>query len=327
MAKISIPCLVRKANKSGIANWYWQPSKTLRDAGFQPEALGKDEGRALDRARKLNEKVAAWKLGGEIPKIRNKRGIGSFSSLIERYRREILNGTRPDGKPRISRKTAETYETSLKRLELWAGKHPVAMITPARVRNLRDTAAKPKENGGIGHSSAFSMLKTLRQVMKFAESIDVIPKGSNPATDFGLGPPTPRRTVWEAEDEAAFIAAAYELGLPSMALAVELAIYSAQREGDLIAMTEGQLVTLELFDPVLQDRLAGDDGTVLGWRMTQHKTGVDLEIPIEQSIRSKLEKALRHNRARDRAKNPPITIPIIAPGSVSIKTRLSQCLR
>ncbi|KPH66360.1 hypothetical protein [Novosphingobium sp. ST904] len=51
MAKIRIPLLVGKTNKAGITSWYWQPSKTLADAGWKPISLGKDEGAALAAAR------------------------------------------------------------------------------------------------------------------------------------------------------------------------------------------------------------------------------------------------------------------------------------
>jgi hypothetical protein len=65
MAKINIPCLVGKTNKAGITNWYWQPSATLRRAGFKPEKLGKDDITAMRRAQDLNREVDAWKLGAD----------------------------------------------------------------------------------------------------------------------------------------------------------------------------------------------------------------------------------------------------------------------
>jgi hypothetical protein len=71
--------------------------------------------------------------------------------------------------------------------------------------------------------------------------------------------------LWERDDEGAFIAAAYALGLPSMALAIELAIYTAQRESDLIGMTEHQLTDqFAIHDARLSERFAGKDGRVLG---------------------------------------------------------------
>lgn len=262
MAKFTIPCLVGRTNKAKITSWYWQPSKTLRAAKWQPVALGKDETAAIAAARALNEQVERWKSGGKIDgplrtTVAKRESAGTFRALIGRYRREVIDGKKPDGSPRLKPKTRAVYETSLPRLDAWAGKHPVAYITPARVRALRDATAKPVDAGGIGHSAAFALLRVLRQVMAFAEKIDMIPKGTNPATHFDLAGPAPRSTIWTADDEAAFIAAAYELERPGMALAIELALYTAQREGDLIGFTEAQLGKHMLCVPV--GRVAIDD--------------------------------------------------------------------
>lgn len=312
MARIRIPCLVGKTNKAGLTSWYWQPSATLKKAGWAALSLGKDEGKAIEKARARNQDVEQWKLGGAKPaQVRTRIQAGTFNALIARYRREVLNGVKPEtGKPKIRPKTRAVYETSLARLEAWAGTQQVAYITPARVRTLRDKTAIPVKQGGLGHSAAFNLLKMLRQVMAFAESIDVIPKGSNPATDFDLGAPPPRHIVWELEDDAAFDAAAYDIGMPNMALARELGLYSAQREGDLIAFTEPQLQDLIILDPRLRDVLADENGVVKGWCVTQTKTSTDymlvgLEIPLEPKILAKVEAALRANRARDRAADPP----------------------
>lgn len=315
MAKFTIPCLVGRTNKAGITSWYWQPSKTLRAAKWQPVALGKDETAAIAAARALNEQVERWKSGGKIDgplrtTVAKRESAGTLRALIGRYRREVIDGKKPDGSPRLKPKTRAVYETSLPRLDAWAGKHPIAYITPARVRALRDATAKPVEAGGIGHSAAFALLRVLRQVMAFAEKIDMIPKGSNPATNFDLAGPAPRSTIWTADDEAAFIAAAYDLGRPGMALAIELALYTAQREGDLIAFTEAQLVELDIFDLRLREILAGKDGTVRGWSMEQAKMTTThsarcMEIPLEPKLAERVQAAIRTNRARDRAATPP----------------------
>lgn len=311
MAKVNIPCLVAKRNKAGITSWYWQPSKTLAAAGWKAMPLGKNEGAAIAAARVRNQEVERWKAGGaDVPQVKRRQQSGTFGALVDRYRKEHVNGRKPDGRPLLKPKTREVYETGLKRLEHWAGKHPVAYITPARVRALRDANAKPIEEGGLGHAATFNLLRLLRQVFAFAESVDVIPKGSNPATDFGLGKPPRRKQLWTPEDDSAFDTAARDLGLPSMALARELALYSAQRESDLIRFTEGQLVELEILEPVLRDRLQDQDRKVFGWSLTQGKTSTDyadvrLEIPLEPSILEKVRQQLRHNRARDRAADPP----------------------
>lgn len=311
MAQIRIPCLVGKTNKAGVTSWYWQPSKTLALAGWKAETLGKDEGKAIERARALNAQVELWKAGGQRPaEIRRRVENGTVDALIARYRREHVLGKRPDGRDQLRPKTREAYETGLARISEWAGKHPIAYVTPARVRALKDATARPVEAGGIGHAPAYNMLKTLRQLFAFAESVDLIPKGSNPATNFNLSPPPPRSVVWELDDDAAFDAAAIDLGLPGMALARELALYTAQREGDLIGFTEGQLQQLEILDPLVRQAFADQDGQVMGWRIVQGKTSTEyrrteLAIPFEPGLRAKIEAALRTNRARDRAAKPP----------------------
>lgn len=316
MAQIRIPCLVPKTNKGGITSWYWQPSATLSKAGWKPVTLGKDANAAYAAAQRRNEEVEAWKAGGARPHIKPKLQTGTVSALVDRYRREVLHGINPaTRKPKIKDSTAGIYEIALKRIDAWAGKHPIAYVTPARVRALRDANAKPIDQGGMGHSATFNLLKTLRQLFAFAERCDMIAKGSNPATAFDLGAPVPRAQVWSAEDEAAFIAAAYELNLPSMALAIELALYTAQRTSDLIAFTEPQLQALDIHDELVRNRFAGpadkdgNPGAVKGWCFNQQKTSdeyaqTEMEIPLEPMLLAKVEAAIRTNRARDRAATP-----------------------
>lgn len=314
MAKIQIPCLVSRTNQAGVTSWYWQPSRTLALAGFKPVALGKDRAVAMRLAEARNAEVADWKAGGQLPaaqQLQPRLQQGTVSHLVARYRREHVMGAKPDGRPLLRPKTREAYETALKRIEAWAGPHPLVYVTPARVRALRAAVARPADQpGGLGHAAAHALLKTLRQLFAFAESVDLIPRGSNPATSFGLSPPPPRATVWELDDDAAFDAAARDLGLPGMALARELALYSAQREGDLLGFTEGQLQVLEILDPVVRRTFAPDGEAVLGWQLDQAKTSTDysrrmLSIPFDPALLGRIQAALRTNRARDRAATPP----------------------
>lgn len=318
MAQIRIPCLVPKKNTAGvITSWHWQPSKTLRLAKWKPQPLGKDPGLAFAAAELRNAQVAAWRSGGPHPDLDHRgrtgpahRQLGTVAALVARYRTEHVHGKKPDGRPLLRAKTAEAYETGLKRIELWAGPQPLAFVTPARIRALRDKVARPTTNGGLGHSAAHALLKTVRQLFAFAEAVDLIPKGSNPATDFKLAPPPPRASIWELDDDAAFDAAARDKGLPGMALARELALYTAQREGDQILFTEGQLTELQILDPVVRRAFAPAGQPVMGWQLDQTKTSTDysrrmLALPFDQALLGKVQAALRTNRARDRSATPP----------------------
>jgi integrase len=308
MTKMRIPGMATRPNKDGGNRYYWKPSATLIAAGWKMLSLGKDEGKAIAAAIARNAEVEAWKNGDarieQTEKIKPRVSKGTVGDLVARYRREYVYGTKPTGGPRVAPRTAEGYETGLKRIEEWAGNKPVGSVTPLAVAKLRDVSL-----ASIRHAPALNLLRTLRQLFAFAESIEVIPKGSNPARKFDLPGLPPRSNVWEEADEAAFMAAANDLNMPSLALAIELALYSGQREGDLIAFTEPQLQRIFMHDAEVEAYFAGPDGTVKGWVMKQTKTSTEysktgMEIALEPWLLAKVEAAIRNNRARDRAADP-----------------------
>ncbi len=305
MANIRIPFLVKKRN-----SWFWQPSATLARAGWKSEPLGPDEGKAIEEARAINTRVAAWRLGGPAPDAIGKHvARGTGGELIARYRILHLNAKHQDGPKagqyKLADRTRENYETPLKRLEIWMGDMRLDAITPKRVKVLKETLTGPEAKGGIGHAPSFQTLKMGRQLFAFAISEDLF-TGANPFQNFGLGAPRARRTVWKTQHEKAFDDAAMRLGLPTMALARELALYSAQRATDLINFTEGDYDQIELFDPQLIAHFGDRDGIVKGWILEQqNKTDMPLQIPLDMARRKRIEDKLRANRARDRAANPP----------------------
>lgn len=311
MAEFKIEYLVAKKSKTKGVSWYIQPSKALRDAGWKGYPLGKiDRAAAIHAAEAFKARVDLWRATGEAAEgvnapIKTYVARDTVAALIARYRREYMNANGPDGTPNVATKTKESYATALKRIDMWAGKHPLAYVTPARVRALRDAMMNKKGPGYIGHAPALNTLKMLRQLFAFAISVDLIPKNSNPATDFDLGAPAPRKTVWKQSHDSAFDVSARHLGYPSMALARELGLYTAQREGDLIRFNEHAYSAIELFDPGQIDRLGDDHGVVRGWVLEyQHKTKMPLEIAFDRPLRAKVEAALRSNRARDRSATP-----------------------
>lgn len=300
MASIRIPCLVARTNGAGLTSWYWQPSATLRAAGWKPLALGKDESAAINAARRRNEDVATWKAGGGKPReVRKREAAGTVGALIARYRREVVQGRNADGMPAIAATTAKTYETSLKRLDIWAGKHPVAFITPARVRALRDAMMKPVEKGGIGHYPAHKTLVMGRTLFAFAKSIDLVER--NPFEDFGLAAPAPRDVIWSPEAHAAMVAMADARNMPSVALAIVLGFAIGQREGDLLALTQTKFVEIPRHKMQAEDYdqlvASAADDRVMGFRVRQKKTRAWVEVPVIGDVRARVEAAIARARA------------------------------
>jgi hypothetical protein len=76
-------------------------------------------------------------------------------------------------------------------------------------------------------------------------SEDLIAKGSNPFASFGLAAPPPRDVIWSPAARGAMVLAAYELGMPSMALAIMLGFATGQREADYLAMTHRHYVAIQ----------------------------------------------------------------------------------
>lgn len=302
MARITIPCLVGKPNKAGIVSWYWQPSATLAKAGWRPLALGKDRRAAQDAAEKRNAEVEEWRSGGAKPRqVKRREQAGTFGALLERYEREVIDGKDHDGEWIIARSTARTYRTGIKRLHAWAGKHLLSTITPARVKQLRKAMTAPASAGGIGHHAAHQTLKMGRQVFAFAESEDVIAKGSNPFGSFNLAAPPPRDVIWSPAARELMILTAYDMGMPSMALAIMLGFATGQREDDYLTMTHRQFVAIpeHKMQPEDYRTLAAlaPDNIPRGIRVRQSKTGAWVEVPVVGTVRWAIENNIASAKA------------------------------
>lgn len=301
MAKIRIPGLVPKTNKAGVTSWYWQPSKTLRAAGFAPLALGKAAGKdppdaVVRAARERNAEVEAWKNGGVTRlELKKRHQAGTLGAWIARYRRDVLDGTKPDGSPRIARSTRKTYNTGLLRLEAWAGKHPLAYITRARVKVLRDRLLET-----AGHHPTHDTLKMGRQLFAFILDHDESAIDKNPFENFGLAEPEPRDVIWSPPAREALIAQADAAGKPSIALAIMLGFAIGQREQDILALTAPKYVPIPEHKMQPEDfaTLAGlaPDGVPMGVRIHQLKTRAWIEVPVVGEVRRRIEANLARGR-------------------------------
>lgn len=303
MAKIRIHFLVEKPNKDGSASFYWQPSKTAKDAGWNSVAIGKDRFVAHRAAEERNRQYEAWVAGGAIAAqlaIAPRAQGGTLGALIKRYRRDVLDARKPDGSARIAESTAgKVYRPALDKLDAWAGKHPLAYITPARVRVLRDRMLET-----TSHHTTHQTLKMGRQVFAFGIKVDEIPLGANPFTSFDLAAPSPRSVIWSTPARVAMIAQARALGHLSIALAIQLGFAIGQREGDLLGLTIGQYAEIPEHKMQPEDfatlaKLA-PDGVPRGIRIRQNKTRAWIEVPVVGEVRREIEAAIARARSAGR---------------------------
>lgn len=300
MASFRVPFLVGKPNKDGSTSWHWQPSATLRREGWTSQPLGKDEAAAIDAAREINKQVEQWKAGKALPRIRARAADGTLARAIADYRRAVVEGTRPDGSPRIAPSTAKTYNSALKRLEAWGGRHPLAYITRQRVRALRDGMLQ----SGLGEHAAHTTLKLGRQLFAWLIDQDRWEQGKNPFESFGMAAPDPRETIWSPGARELIIATADAEGFPSIALAVMLGYAIGQREADILELTIPQWVALPEHKMQPEDyavlAAAAPDGTPRGIRIRQNKTGAWIEVPVTGEVRRRVEANIERAKAAGR---------------------------
>lgn len=296
--KVAIPGMVARTTTAGVLRYYWIPSPAQRRANWKSLSLGVELEAAMLAARVRNDAVDRWRTGGAKP-----RAVASFvrratvGSFIARYRRDWLESKDDGGRDRFEATTRSTYNSALNRIDAIFGDIAAVALTRKHVRDFRDAMMRPKAKGGVGHTTAHGTLRVLRTLLSWAVKHELLDR--NVAEDFELGMPAPRHQIWELDDIAAFIAAAHDLAMPGMALAVELAEWTGQRESDLIALTSAQWRPIVLRDRDLTAALAGTDGAVWGLSLRQGKTKVWVGLPIVGALRNRIEAAIATNANRE----------------------------
>lgn len=211
---------VEKSGAGGRSRYFWQPSKDLRAAGFQPMRLVDDEATAMRQADARNDEVDRWRDGRDL--IAPAPSVDSLSGLIADYRttrrwREIA--------PRTKR----SYEYCFGILVEWAGDVPVTAIDARRIERFHEALAVKTP------AKANASVRVLRLLLEHARRKGVVIV--NPAIRPRLVDSARKGRLWSHEAIAAFVAAADAAGYPSIGTAVALNEWLGQREGDLLALS------------------------------------------------------------------------------------------
>lgn len=296
--RLKVKGLRAKNYPSGI-RYYWEPTPAERKAKWTGLSLGSDMAEAIKAAEKRNEEIEDWKSGGAKPRaVARYRKRSTVGHGIQRYREEKLH--------RMAASTQRTASTPLNRLEQWAGDMPIAWVTRARVRALRDSLVKACEAKGQTTHPAFHVLERGRILWQWF--LDEELATSNPFERFGLSKPPPRQAFWTDRELAELAPAAAACGWPSIGLAAELGYYAGQREADNLkmAITAWREIPRTKFraDPTLYDQLANSDGPdagkVMGIYVRQGKTKRWVGIPVEGDTRRRIEAAIADAKAAGR---------------------------
>ncbi|WP_294277649.1 hypothetical protein [uncultured Sphingomonas sp.] len=293
MAKISIPCF-RIKNTAGGVRYYWEPSATLKKAGWKPLKLGQDEDAAIKAARARNAEIAAWRDGTASPRdVKRIEKRHTVDAVIAEFRTSRF--------PKLSEKTQVEYASKLGVISRWAGKERMDAISLDNIKAFRDALYAPRK-GVVRATSAYNTLKVLRALWSWALNNEHIT--SNPAAkDLDLSAPAPRQQFASALARQALVDAAIALDRPNMAAAMIMAWTIGQREEDLLKLLQSrydEIQPYEADDPAVYARMAAreKDGRVMGIRLRQGKTNLWVGVPVTMDAREKMEVAIAAAKAK-----------------------------
>ncbi len=249
--------LVVKRGRGGRPLFYWQPSRSLRALGFRCRRLPDDPAVARAEAERLNaeadrKRVAAARRRPPEPRP------GTVGALVAAYLastefRELAETTR------------RHYIAALERIRELCGDCAVEAVTPQVVQALKQEMATTAWQ-------ANAVLRVLRLLFNFGIQHGLCER--NPAAKFRQLRTPPRQRIWSRDEVERFLEACERLGRPSMALAVKLALWTAQRQGDILRL-----------------RWEDWDGGLL--RIRQGKTGRLVVVPVVGPLAEVLERAPR----------------------------------
>jgi integrase len=284
MARKRIRYLTERPGPRG-ARYFWQPSTALRARGWQLTRLPDDFAQAVAAAEQLNARVDAWRAGtGEGPNgerpgrapgeaAAERAAPGSVDALIAAYKASRFWLV-------LAPKTQRVYAWCLEKISAWAGDAPASAITPALVEKFYQRL----QVSGEGErketpAKAAAVIRVLRLLLEAGRRLEVRPGvpyvTGNAAARPGLTVRRQRQPrLWSAEDIAAMVAAADQLGWRSVGTAILLNSWIGQRLGDVLALPRwdvmggalvfkqsktGRTVSLPVhLVPALVERLAGE---------------------------------------------------------------------
>lgn len=216
------PPRLRQRWRARAAVWriWWEPETALRELGFEPVEL--DPKRltwSVREAKRLNGLVDQRRTGVAAPTQAVKEAR-TISALIHRYKQS----------PRFKTRAAATqrdYARGFTEIERKWGDSRVRDFTPTICYEWYETLYAER-----GVFMAAHILRKLSLLLAHGKKIGW--RDDNPCLGMQRETPPRRQRIGAWHELDALTAAARALGLPSMELAILLAIFTGQRRADII---------------------------------------------------------------------------------------------
>lgn len=290
----------------GRTMWHWKPSPRLRRHGFTNRKLGEDYESAVLAAIACNKEVEEWERGlaAIAPGKEVQRRPHSWDDAVTLYRRHpSFTGRTP--------KTQRQYTSALNQMRPWAldGRMVLREIDREMVLDFRNILVE----GNRPYRTA-SLLAVLSLFLQWAEDQKIIAR--SPATKLKIPAAPKRRHRIRIEDVPLLEEAARAEELDYVGLAFVFGFFAMQREGDLLAATRFHLGPVSDMSPQARRVLAGKDGKVMGYALTQQKTQQPVLVPLHPRARLAIETAIAA-RAGASAGRSHVLVKPSSPGAVN----------
>jgi hypothetical protein len=269
----------------GRVGHYWKPTPKERREGWSTIAFGTGpEGRkaALAGCLARNDEVERARLAAGGGAIARRASLPVSPRWRDLARAFVADPAFTDLKP----KSRAEYRSRMAALGRWAldGELRLAALDRQMVIELRDTLVAD----GRKHRTA-ALLRVLRILLNFAARKGWMAEGI--ASAIAIPEPPSRKRIVAWSDVYRLVDFARERGEPSLGLAILLAFWTLQREGDLLALTRIAWRPMKDMTPFARRVLAGPDGLVFGFRVQQGKTGAWVDLPLPWPLRQEVEAA------------------------------------
>lgn len=246
MVVFKVKYVVEKRHRGAVYR-YFQPKKRYLiggewvDCPFKSVKLPNDAGWYAE-AMKYVDALDQWREGLEVSRCRKVHSVGW---LIGEFKRD-------DRFLSLAPATQKLYDHFFKRLEEVIGDIPMAQVSRQQANDIYNSYAHLKRQ-------ASQVVQVARVLFNYAKELRWIKE--NPFEGMRVRKAKPRRVVINSAHIEAAKAKAVELGLQSVAYAIQLGYDAGQRPGDIRTL-----------------RRTDYDGKWL--RVAQSKTGALVDIPV-----------------------------------------------
>ncbi|WP_309086421.1 hypothetical protein [Chelativorans sp.] len=226
MGRVDIPYYVVKKGKYG----YWQPTKTMRAAGFSAVRCGLDGPEAWRIAAEWNERWQRHRQG----RAQDEKPRFPPGSIGEAFTRFKLTDEWMAKKPR----TREEWERAWARIEPVFGDLPptspdISLETLSRFRSLIANTVSLRE--------AWRVIKVWRALWNVCAAMGYCGGKKDPALAIRNSAPAPRNATWREGDAVRLAKQAWRLKYRGLAVAIAIAWDTQFSPVDLRQLTKDKL--------------------------------------------------------------------------------------